>query len=1097
MRFPFALKIGMAISILSVGVTSTSVYFYYAKTKQIVLNQMAERLRDVGRSAAFLVDDEDKKKIQRLSLAIERDSLPIEEIITQLKPGDTAESLPPEIAQKYMQSQDFQDLMQVLKNIQKSSSQKVYPLTFFKELTEDTSDIPLIKSTSLIVKVGESQNGDVVKFIADTDREESQDKKGKIIGQLYATKQEELQKAFDGKPQAGKKFYTDRWGQFLTAAIPIKDDDGKVIAVMGLEYDGRIEANQVQRLRYIYITIISISFLLSLLIAFLLARWLGHPIDKLRAGAEKVRDRNFDIFIDIQSKDELGLLADAFNSMVSEIHDYAQNLELKNKTLLQINQLKDEFLINTSHELQTPLDGIIGIAESMLDGAAGQLSEIQKQNLYMIVQSSQRLANMVNDIVDLEKLKHKTLELKIKPVGMREVTDIVLALSKPLTANKSLQLINQIDSAVPLVEADENRVQQILYNLVCNAIKFTESGVIEVSASIRAGDRGLVIGSILPQSPVPSSQSLMLAITVSDTGIGIPENKLEKIFDAFEFAEESTNKRYLGTGIRLAVTKQLVELHSGTIRVDSTVGKGSRFTFTLPLSQVQSTQNLDPKPKEQLSIGNKNESLNGGETLFKANYQQEANSVYKLRTTAKGIPIGLLALRQVASEWENFSNLPFPYCPLPAKSETSVASSPKKKVFSGNFTILIVEDDPVNLQILTNYLSLENYTVFQAGDGIEALEAIENGLKPDLILLDVMMPKMSGFEVCKKLRKTFPANELPIFIVTAANNVSNVIEIFECGANDYLVKPVAKNELLARIKTHIELSKINIAYRRFVPHEFISLLGEESIVNVQLGDQVQKEMTILFSDIRAFTTLSEGMSPKENFNFINSYLSRVSPVIRQNNGFIDKYIGDAVMALFPQSAEDALQAAIEMQKQVSLYNVELIKNGSPPIAIGIGIHSGTLMLGTIGDEQRMEGTVISDAVNLASRLEDLTKVYGASIIISEKTLLGLEDPTKYNYRFLDRVNIKGRKDLSPVFEVFDSNSAEIREVKSGTRSHFEFGIHLYYSKKFAEAEQVFSNVLEQNNQDKAARLYVKRCQRLQKRGTDEGWHGVEPFDEEF
>jgi two-component system sensor histidine kinase ChiS len=1017
MKFPFAVKIGLAISLLSVGVTSSSVYFFYSKTNQIVLNQMSERLKDVGRQGASLLEQDEKKTIQRLRQSLEKNSLPVSEKISTLEPGEITASLVPKIAQEYIESPDYQDLVQVLIKIRNSSRRKVFPVRFLRQERKAADNIPLIRSTYLIVSIPESPEYQIVKFLAHTDYENTLAQKEKSIGNLYATDQKELIQAFEGEAQAGKRFYTDEIGTFLKAAVPLKDEEDKVIAVLVLEYDGTNEIEQVHKLRYICISIISISLVLSLLVAFLLARWLGDPIEKLLEGAEKVCDGNFDIFIDVKSKDELGLLADAFNSMVTEIRDYAQNLESKNKDLLQINQLKDEFLANTSQELQTPLNGIIGIADSLLEGAAGQLSEIQKQNLLMIVQSGQRLANMVNDIVDLEKLKHKTLELKLKPVGMREVTDVVLTLSKPFADIKLLNLINRIDPTAPLVYADENRIQQILHNLVSNAIKFTDIGSVEVLS--------LVVDNYME-------------ITVSDTGSGIPTTKLDTIFDAFELAEESIIRPYVGTGIRLAVTKQLVELHGGKIRVESTLGKGSRFTFTLPLSEklevVQQTLSQEVSFKE-----------------------------FKIQS----FPVERL---------QNYLQ------PVPQE---------------GKFKILIVDDDPVNLQILNNYLYLENYTVFQARDGIAALEAIEQGLKPDLILLDVMMPKMSGYEVCKIIRKTFPANELPIVIVTEAHSVANLLETFGSGANDYLTKPISKHELIARIETHLELSKINIAYGRFVPRQLISLLGEESIVNVKLGDQVQKEMTILFSDIRNFTSLSEVMSPKENFNFINSYLSRVSPVIRNNNGFIDKYIGDAVMALFPESAEDALRAAIEMQKQVSRYNMERQKNNLPSIAIGIGIHSGTLMLGTIGDEQRMEGTVISDAVNLASRLEDLTKVYGASIIISEKTLLGLEDPTQYNYRFLDKVHIKGRQDLSPIFEVFDGLSLEDLELKSKTRSSFEWGIHLYYSKKYASAEQIFKNVLEQNNQDKAASLYVKRCQRLQKREADERWDGIESFEEAF
>jgi two-component system sensor histidine kinase ChiS len=211
---------------------------------------------------------------------------------------------------------------------------------------------------------------------------------------------------------------------------------------------------------------------------------------------------------------------------------------------------------------------------------------------------------------------------------------------------------------------------------------------------------------------------------------------------------------------------------------------------------------------------------------------------------------------------------------------------------------LIVDDEPVNLQVLVNHLSLQNYAITQASNGIEALATIENGFKPDLILLDVMMPRMTGYEVCQKIRQQFPANELPVVMLTAKNQVSDLVIGLNVGANDYLTKPISKHELLARIKTHLQLSNINIAYSRFVPHEFLKLLNKESIIEVQLGDQVQKDMSILFSDIRNFTTLSERMTPTENFQFINSYLSRMEPAIRENHGFIDKYIGDGIMALF-------------------------------------------------------------------------------------------------------------------------------------------------------------------------------------------------------
>jgi two-component system sensor histidine kinase ChiS len=321
-----------------------------------------------------------------------------------------------------------------------------------------------------------------------------------------------------------------------------------------------------------------------------------------------------------------------------------------------------------------------------------------------------------------------------------------------------------------------------------------------------------------------------------------------------------------------------------------------------------------------------------------------------------------------------------------------------------------------------------------------------------------------------------------------------LVEGFDSGANDYLTKPISKNELLARIKTHIQLSKINISYGRFVPREFLEFLKRESIVDVHLGDSVQQEMTVLFSDIRSFTTLSENMTPRENFDFLNEYLRRVGPVIRNHNGFIDKYIGDAVMALFPRTVDDALQAAIAMQYQVSLYNLERQAEGYPSIAIGVGLHTGSLMLGTIGEEQRMESTVIADAVNLASRMEGLTKLYGGDILISEQTLSLLNEPEKYSHRFLGRVTVKGKKAPVAVFEVYETDSDSIKALKTQTRAEFERAVELFELQKFAEAQRLFESLLQINEGDKAARLYAERSQKAQTDAQKSIWDGVEAVE---
>jgi class 3 adenylate cyclase len=257
-----------------------------------------------------------------------------------------------------------------------------------------------------------------------------------------------------------------------------------------------------------------------------------------------------------------------------------------------------------------------------------------------------------------------------------------------------------------------------------------------------------------------------------------------------------------------------------------------------------------------------------------------------------------------------------------------------------------------------------------------------------------------------------------------------------------------------------------------VPNEFLSLLGHKSIVDVKLGDQVQQEMSVLFSDIRDFTTLSESMSPSDNFKFINAYLSRMESAIVENRGFIDKYIGDGIMALFSGSADDAVKAGIAMLRRLAEYNQYRTKSGYMPIQIGIGINTGSLMLGTVGGQNRMDSTVISDTVNLASRLETLTKNYGMSLLISHETLARLQNPTEYNIRFIEQVRVKGKSKPVAIFEVFDGDEPEIKEGKQATKTIFEEGSLLYHQHSFREAEKLFNEVLIINPKDTVAQLYL-------------------------
>ena len=225
------------------------------------------------------------------------------------------------------------------------------------------------------------------------------------------------------------------------------------------------------------------------------------------------------------------------------------------------------------------------------------------------------------------------------------------------------------------------------------------------------------------------------------------------------------------------------------------------------------------------------------------------------------------------------------------------------------------------------------------------------------------------------------------------------------------------------------------------------------------------------------------MSPRETFNFLNSYLGRMNPFIWENGGYIDKYIGDAIMALFPSGSGAAVDAALAMLGHIPTYNSHRARSGYPPIRIGIGIHFGRVMLGVIGHERFMQGTVISDAVNLASRIEGLTKEYGVSLVVSSPVLFGLQDPNRYRYRFLDKVTVRGKREAVPVHEIFDSDPAEAIAQKMAGRDSFEKGVYEYHAGHFDAAARFFDSIHRPGALDKAVDMYRRRCRQALVLGT--------------
>lgn len=428
--------------------------------------------------------------------------------------------------------------------------------------------------------------------------------------------------------------------------------------------------------------------------------------------------------------------------------------------------------------------------------------------------------------------------------------------------------------------------------------------------------------------------------------------------------------------------------------------------------------------------------------------------------------------------------------------------------------VLIVDDEPqvhAVTRLALNEFSFDNkpLELISAYSGEEARQRIAEHTDVALILLDVVMETDdAGLSFAKYVRHHIKNQFARIVLRTGQpGQAPEETVILDYDINDYKAKTeLTTQKLFTTIVTALrtfdalvmlenhrqELERIAKASARFVPTEFLTVLRKSSIVDVELGDQVQATMTIMFADVRSFTTLSEQMTPKENFEFINQLLGQLGPIVRQYQGFIDKYIGDGIMALFPSHPDSALSAAIETQQVLQSYNARRAKENLFPIRLGCGLHTGNMILGVIGEAERIDGTVISDTVNTASRLESMTKTFGATIIISGEMLAQIT--RAHQHRFLGKVRVKGKQTPVMLYEILDGESEAQAQLKAQTAVLFQDGVTHYQNKSFAQAEKQFNAVLAENPDDQAAHFYLKQMTIYQALPQDDKWEGLINFN---
>ncbi|MBY8073865.1 response regulator [Vibrio fluvialis] len=650
-------------------------------------------------------------------------------------------------------------------------------------------------------------NNGITKLIADTNSTSSM--RTLLVGQDHrsrtlAYEQPEIDKstqvidwALNGSRSVGT--YTNQAGEKTIAAyapINLKDLHWALV----VELPEKEAFARVRQLEKLFIFAMLTAIILVVIASHYLSNFITSPLLKLTWAAERVSAGDLDeTMINTDRRDEIGRLAVSFERMQRSIREKMQLIKAQNKELesniqvirkqndeLQLaNKLKDEFLATTSHELRTPLHGMIGIAEALISGANGPINAAHKYQLDIIISSGQRLATLVDDLLDYHKMRYGNLDINTTAVNLSNATRLVLELSNHLLGKKPIRIINQVAENPVWVSADAQRLEQVLYNLIGNAIKYTSEGKIVISAN---------------------QVDNHIRVQVVDTGQGIPAEQLEHIFEPLIQAGHDTSRYRQGAGLGLSISRQLIELMRGSLYVSSQPMVGTTFSFTLPIASEQE-----------------------------------------------------IAAAQL-TQLPHFQAPEFTELDLPENH--SIPENPNGPL------LLVADDEPVNLRVLDSFLRLEGYRVRTAQDGNEVLKAVAEE-KPELLLLDIMMPGMSGYQVCEELRKTYDHAQLPVIMLTALNQTDDRVRGFEAGANDYLSKPFNKQELAARIIAHLTASKAE--QRRIENAELQKELKHRAMVEASLLETQGRLLEQLESAPEAIVCIRED----HKIRFANEAASRL------------------------------------------------------------------------------------------------------------------------------------------------------------------------------------------------------------------------------
>ncbi|MGQ0465593.1 MAG: ATP-binding protein [Sporichthyaceae bacterium] len=624
---------------------------------------------------------------------------------------------------------------------------------------------------------------------------------------------------------------------------------------------------------------------------------------------------------------------DTFLAIAGLLSASVRNLRVA--VLEEVDRLKTEFFANVSHELRTPLQLTIAPLEQILTGRAGPTSAHVHELAEVMHRNQNRLLELIDQVLDLTKFEagEMLLRVAVEPDVDAAVADR-LAQFRPLAEQRGVDLrveLNAVGAAGRLF-VDREKFDRLLDNLVSNALKFTSAGHVAVATA---------------------ADDTTYTLAVSDTGVGIPADALDAVFDRFRQADAGPTRMFEGTGIGLALVREIALLHGGSADVASTPGIGSTFTVVLPLGSAH----LNPA-----WIGERSTS-DRPSRLVAALAPAESGDVEQLNRAAE------------------------------ASLDPALP------------TVLYVEDNP-DLRVYVRGVLAEDCNLFLAVDGFDGLEKARH-YRPDLIVSDEMMPRRSGRELLRDVRADAALRGTPMLFVTARDGLDTRVATLDAGADDYLAKPFHEAELRARVNALLrgkaaerELDRLNRRLeakveeqvaelvrtgelRRFLPRELASAVLEGA-VGAEDGF-ARRRVTALFADLVGSTALADRVEPEDASAVVNDFLREMTAIAVAHGGTVDKFIGDAVMVVYgipnamePETqARAALRSAVVMREAMERLRVLWRRRGiNQPVGVRIGVNTGFCTVGVFGSDLLRSYTAVGTPVNVAARLQGKAPIDG-------------------------------------------------------------------------------------------------------------------------